>query len=105
MGERSFLLHASHEHRDGRPNTLIDEDHESLFLVAKKNAETAADRSYVKDLHFDNGLTHWAGLTFCLHAKIRIAVRIAGDPNNSFRVCLSHWMYQRLDIGIMVQSG
>ena len=55
MGERSVLLRAFHEHRDRRPNALIDEDHESLFLVAKKNGEAVAGRSYGADVHFDNG--------------------------------------------------
>ena len=40
MGERPLLLRALHEHRDRRPNALIDEDHESLFLVAKKNGDS-----------------------------------------------------------------
>src|ERR1700676_1380744 len=62
MGERPLLLRALHEHRDRRPNALIDEDNESLVLVAKKNGEAAACRSYGTDLHFDNGLTHTASL-------------------------------------------
>jgi hypothetical protein len=62
VGERPFLLRALHEHRDRRPNALIDEDHESLFLVAKKNGEAAAGRSDGPDVHFDNGLTHTASL-------------------------------------------
>ncbi len=53
-----FLLCALHVHRDRCPNTLIDEDHENLFLVAKKNGEAAAGRNYGTDVHFDNGLTH-----------------------------------------------
>src|SRR5580704_10800454 len=80
MGERPLLLRALHEHRNRRPNALIDEDHESLFLVAKENGEAAAGRSYRTDLHFDNGLTHSASLAIRLHAKIRIAVRIVGNP-------------------------
>ena len=60
VGKRPFLLRALHEHRDRRPNALIDEDYESLFLVAKKNGEAAAGRSYGTDVHFDNGLTHTA---------------------------------------------
>ena len=62
VGERPFLLRALHEHRDRRPNALIDEDDESLFLVAKKNGEAIAGRSYGADVHFDNGLTHTASL-------------------------------------------
>ena len=80
MGERPLLLRALHEHRNRRPNALIDEDHESLFLVAKENGEAAAGRSYRTDLHFDNGLIHSASLPIRLHAKIRIAVRIIGNP-------------------------
>jgi hypothetical protein len=41
-----------------RPNALIDEDHESLVLVTKKNGEATAGRSYGSDLHFDDGFTH-----------------------------------------------
>ena len=37
MGEWALLLPALHEHRDRRPNTLIDEHHENLVLVAKKD--------------------------------------------------------------------
>jgi hypothetical protein len=58
MGERSLLLRALLEHRDRRPNALINENHESFFLVAKKNRAAAARRSHAADLHFDNGLTH-----------------------------------------------
>jgi hypothetical protein len=46
-------LRALHEHRDRRPNALIDEDHESLVLVTKKNGEATAGRSHGTDLHFD----------------------------------------------------
>jgi hypothetical protein len=62
VGERAFLLRALHEHRDRRPDALIDENDESLFLVAKKNGEAVAGRSYGMDVHFDNGLTHTASL-------------------------------------------
>jgi len=62
VGERSFLLRALHEHRDRRPNAAADEDDESLFLVAKKNGEATAGRSYSTDVHFDNGLAHTASL-------------------------------------------
>jgi hypothetical protein len=74
MGERSFLFRALHEHRDRRSNALIDEHHEDLVIVAKKNRATAAGRSHGADLHFDNGLTHTASLVTRLPAKIRIAV-------------------------------
>ena len=70
MGERPFLPRAFHEHRDRRPNALIDEDDESLFLVAKKNGEAAAGRSYGTDVHFDNGLTHTASLYFRMYRRI-----------------------------------
>jgi hypothetical protein len=73
MGERSLLLRALLEHRDRRPNALINENHESFFLVAKKNRAAAARRSQAADLHFDNGLTHTASLVARLPAKIRIA--------------------------------
>ena len=53
---------------DRRSNSLIDEHHEYLVLVAKKNRAAAAGRSHGADLHFDNGLVT------CLPAKIRIAV-------------------------------
>src|SRR5208282_262599 len=45
-GERSLLLRALLEHRDRRPNALINENHESFFLVAKKNGAAAARRRY-----------------------------------------------------------
>jgi hypothetical protein len=73
VGERPFLLHALDEHRDRRPYALIDEDHESLVLIAKKNGEAAAGRSYGTDLHFDNGLTHTASL-YSHSRQFRIAV-------------------------------
>ena len=84
MGKRPFLLRASYEHRDRRPNTLIDGDHESLFLVAKKNGEAVDGPGYGTDLHFDNGLTHCASLAIRLDAKIRVAARIADDPGDQF---------------------
>jgi hypothetical protein len=58
MGERSLLLHALHEHTDRRPNALIDQDHENLFVIAKKHAAAAAVRSQSADLNFHYGLTH-----------------------------------------------
>jgi len=64
MGRRPLLLRALDEHRDRRPNALIDEDHESLVLVTKKNSEAAAGRSYCANLHFDNGFAHTASLFF-----------------------------------------
>ena len=75
MGERSLLLRALHEHRDRRPNALIDEHHENLVLVAKENRAAAAHRGYGTDLHFDNGFTHIANLVTRLPAKIRIAFK------------------------------
>ena len=72
MGERSLLLPALLEHRDRRPNALLNVNHENLVLVAKKNRTGAAGRSEAADLHFDNGLTHTAGLVTRLPAKIRI---------------------------------
>ena len=42
--QRPFLQRAFHEHRDRRTNALIDQDHESLLLVAKKNGEAAVGR-------------------------------------------------------------
>src|SRR6266446_1804835 len=62
MGEGSLLLRALHEHRDRRPNALIDEHHENLVLVAKENNAAAAHRGYGADLYFDNGFTHIANL-------------------------------------------
>src|SRR5271165_300777 len=69
MGERSLLLHALHEHRDRRPNALINENNENFFLVAKKNRATAARRSHATDLHFDNGLIHTASLVTCVYDR------------------------------------
>jgi hypothetical protein len=63
VGERPLLLRALHEHRDRRPNTLINANHENLSLVAKKNRAAAARGSHAADLHFDDGLTHIANLS------------------------------------------
>src|SRR5258707_12078563 len=60
MGERSLLLRALLDHRDRRPNALINKHHETLALVAKKTRTAAARRNEAADLHFDNGLTHTA---------------------------------------------
>jgi hypothetical protein len=79
MGEGSLLLRALHEHRDRRPNALIDKHHENLVLVAKENRAAAAHRGYGADLHFDNGFTHIANLVTRLPAKIRIAFNLSGD--------------------------
>ena len=62
MSERSLLLRALVEHRDRRPNALINEHHENFFLVAKKNGAADARRTEAADLDFDNGLTHTASL-------------------------------------------
>src|SRR5580692_10156887 len=58
MSQGSLLLRALHEHRDRRPNALIDEHHENLVLVAKENREAGAHRGNGADLHFKNGFTH-----------------------------------------------
>ena len=58
MGERPLLLRVLHEHRDRGADTLLNENHENLFLVAKKNRAAAARRSHGTHLHFDDGLTH-----------------------------------------------
>src|SRR5580704_4089807 len=58
MGEGSLLLRALHEHRDRRPNALIDEHHENLVLIAKENRVAFAYSGNGADLHFKNGLTH-----------------------------------------------
>ena len=71
--ERSLLLRALLEQRDRQTRALLNVNHENFFLVAKKNRADAARRSYAADLHFDNGLTHTAGLFTRLPAKIRIA--------------------------------
>ena len=71
--EGSLLLCALPEHRDRRPNALIDEHHENLILVAKENRAAPAHRGYGADLHCDNRFTHIANLVTRLPAKIRIA--------------------------------
>jgi hypothetical protein len=48
MGQGSLLLRALHEHRNRRPNALIDEHHENLVLVAKENRAAAAHRESAK---------------------------------------------------------
>jgi hypothetical protein len=55
-------LRALHEHRDRRPNVLIDKHHENLVLVAKEDRAATAHRGYGADLHFDNRFTHIANL-------------------------------------------
>ena len=47
---------------DRRPDALIDEDDESLFLVANENGEATVGHSYRTEVHFDNGPTHTASL-------------------------------------------
>jgi hypothetical protein len=56
MGERSLLFRALHEHRDRRSNALIDEHHEYLVLVAKKNRAAAASRSMARTCTSTTGL-------------------------------------------------
>src|SRR5580704_12251393 len=102
MGERSLLFRALLEHRDRRPNALIDDHHEYLVLVAKENCAAAAGCSHAADLHFDNGLTHTASLVTRLScqdpncfqrviknqtesAKIRSA-RVSGHRSKGMRV-------------------
>src|SRR4029077_6407900 len=79
MGERSLLFRALHEHRDRRSNALIDEHHESLVLVAKKNRAAAAGHSHGADLHFDNGLTHIILLVSSLAFPPRTELLSTGD--------------------------
>src|SRR5271166_319894 len=62
LAGRRLSVHAQIENSDGRPDALIDEDDESLFLVAKENSEAAVGRSYGTEVHFDNGLTDPASL-------------------------------------------
>ena len=69
MGERSLLSRALLEHRDRRPNTLLNENHENLVLVAKKNGAAAAGRSHSSHLHLDDGLTHDRGSN-CLRGQL-----------------------------------
>jgi hypothetical protein len=66
-----------HEHRDCRPDALIDEHHENLVLVAKENRAPVAYRGYGADLHFDDRFTHIANLLTRLPDRIRIA--LSGD--------------------------
>jgi hypothetical protein len=80
MGERSLLFRALLEQRDRQTNALLNVNHENLVLVAKKNRTAAAGRSEAADLHFDNGLTHTAGLVTSLPAKIRIAFPFSFVP-------------------------
>jgi len=69
MGERSLLSRALLEHRDRRPDTLINENQENLFLVAKKNRGAAAGRSHGAHLDLDDGLTHDRGSN-CLRGQL-----------------------------------
>src|SRR5260370_24048466 len=86
MGEGSLLLCALHEHRDRRPNTMIDVYHENLVLVAKENRAAAARRGHSADLHFDNGFAHTANLVTRLPAKIRIAFN-GRSGTRTIKVC------------------
>src|SRR5260221_4800431 len=83
MGERSLLLRALLEHRDRRPNALINEHHENLVLVAKKNRAAAARRSEAADLHFDNGLTHTASLVIPFPPRSELLSTGDQEPNHS----------------------
>jgi hypothetical protein len=67
-----------HEHRDRRPNALIDEHHKNLVPVAKENRASSAHLDYGADLHFNNEFTHIANLLTRLPAKIRIAFERCG---------------------------
>jgi hypothetical protein len=64
MGQGSLLLRPLHEHRDRRPNALVDERHKNLVLVAKENHAALAHRGDGADLHFNNGFTHIPNLLF-----------------------------------------
>src|ERR1700730_6742571 len=75
MGEGSLLLRALLEHRDCRPNALINVNHKNFFVVAKKNGAAAARRSESVDMHYDNRLTHAASFVTRLPAEIRIAFK------------------------------
>ena len=94
-----FLLCALHVHRDRCPNTLIDEDHENLFLVAKKNGEAAAGRNYGTDVHFDNGLTRTASLclpsrqdpNYCPHRNPTTVSGVLEQPDVSLGLRLVSW--------------
>ena len=87
MGEGSLLLRALHEHRDRRPNALIDEHHEYLVLVAKENCAAAGGLCHRADPNFDNGLTHTCkSRAIRLYAKILVAARIVADPTPVSRV-------------------
>src|SRR5258708_20110626 len=83
MGERSLLLRALLEHRDRRPNALINEHHENLVLVAKKNRAAAARRNEAADLHFDNGLTHTASPVISFPPGSELLSPADQKPNHS----------------------
>src|SRR5258706_12917790 len=83
MGERSLLLRALLEHRDRRPNALINEHRENLVLVAKKNRAAAARRNEAADLHFDNGLTHTASPVISFPPGSELLSTADQKPNHS----------------------
>ena len=75
MGERPLFSCALHEHRDRGADTLINENHENLFLIAKKNRAAAARRSHGAHLHFDDGLTHNCGSN-CVQESAKLGANL-----------------------------
>ena len=94
MGEWPFLWRVLHEHRDRRTNTLIDEHHEYLVLVAKKNCAAAAGRSQSTNLNFDNGLTSYCKSSYPPSRQDPNRGPHRCRPSDLFRVGLNNQMYR-----------
>jgi hypothetical protein len=91
VGERPFLLRALHEHRDRRPNALIDEDDESLFLVAKKTAKPSLVAAMARMCTSTTGLL----ILFAFTPRSEL-LSAPLATQRLFQGCLSNRMYHRI---------
>jgi len=73
MGERSLLLRALLEQRDRQTNALLNVNHESFFLVAKKTVPTPLVAARPKICTSTQRAYSYCSLVTRLPAKIQIA--------------------------------
>src|SRR5258708_40011287 len=85
--------------------SLINENHESFFLVAKKNRAAAARRSEAADLHFDNGLTHTARLVIPFPPRSELLSTGDQEPNQFSFVPLPCQKFDPLEFQATVQTA
>ena len=71
VGERAFLLRALHEHRDRRPDALIDENDESFSWLPSKTAKPSLVAAMAWMCTSTTGLLILQ-VSIRIHAKIRI---------------------------------